>query len=91
MKYKNCLSGCGSSAACFGSESGCLERHDCALMFAYNNNNNTNADNNNDISFYMEGRFVGFNSYIAMAISTDGEMGSDLVISLSTLILKIVN
>ena len=66
---------CGNTSSCFGSENGCLDLGNCNMMVSYQ------FDTTNKVLNVMMQSSSGLssNSYIAMGISTDKQMGNDLV------------
>ena len=66
--------GCATNKGCFGSEANCIENGSCRLMFAYQYLSATKS-----FQMLLHGKEIKANEYIAMGLSSDASMGSDLV------------
>ena len=66
--------GCAANKGCFGSESNCIENGSCKLMFSYQYSSATKS-----FQMLLHGNGIEAKEYVAMGISSDAGMGSDLV------------
>lgn len=65
--------GCFESKGCFGMPSGCEAKGDCKVMVSYK------KENEDKFMMSIHGRNVASGGYLAMGLSQDSSMGSDLV------------